>query len=723
VVDRLRSIGSDLTGRGAIESVAAGVVTGGMSVAIAVSFSALVFTGPLAAHLPVGLGLALFGSAVMALVVSLTSGFSAAVAGIQDNPTAILAVAATAIAAKAAPDQLLPTTIAVIVVATVATGIALYLVGRLRLGSIIRYMPYPVIGGFLAATGLLIARGGIDILREAADVGGVASIDSLLLLVPGLVIGLAMFGLDRWSDSGMKIPILLGGSVLAMRLGMLLSGVHTDEAIRRGWLFGPFPDAAGWSPDTLRMLTDADWANVGEQWLTLASLVLISVVSLLLNVGAIEHASGVGVDIDREMRINGVAGVLAGAGGGMPGYQYLSLSAVLYRVGNGRRAAALVAAVVVAATFVVGPALLTLIPTAVIGGILLALGGSYIVEWLWDARARMSRIDHGLVLAISATVLLAGFLAAIVLGIIIAVGLFAVRYSRVDVVHRTYSIGSTSSTLDRPPPHRTVLAASGSEGLIVEVRGFIFFGTATRLFERVLAIESAQAVSYLVLDLSQMTGADSSFMAAFQRFDRATRGDSLTIVAAGTPPRLWPIIDRGLAAGRHPYVRAESLDSAIQWCEDQILRGAGIDASAEISVEFAEYVKEIVGVAESGPVLAHATGREIPAGTPLIEAGSDAPGLFFLEEGLLEAVVRSDGRDLRLRQMLPGAVIGEISLYRGGAATATVLAVTDCRVRHISIEDLVRLEQAEPATAAAIHRFAAAVLADRLLHAERIIRT
>jgi SulP family sulfate permease len=714
---------SDLTGRDAVESIAAGLVTGGMSVAIAVSFSALVFTGPLAPHLPLGLGLALFGSTVMAVILALGSGFASAVAGIQDNPTAVLAVATTAIAAAAAPSELLPTTIAVIVVATVATGMALYLVGRLGLGSVIRYMPYPVIGGFLAATGLLIARGGIGILREAGDVAGLTSVDSLLLLMPGVAIGLAMFGLDRWSSSGMKIPILLATSALTVRLGMVLSGVHTDEAIRRGWLFGPFPDAAGWSPETLRILTDADWAAVGGQWLTLGSLVLISAVSLLLNIGAIEHASGAGVDVDREMRINGIAGIVAGAGGGMPGYQYLSLSAVLHRIAGGRRAAAVVAALVVAATLVTGPGLLTLVPKAVVGGILLALGGSYIVEWLWDTRTRMSRIDHALVVLISATVLVIGFLAAIVVGVLIAVGLFAVRYSRVDVIHRSYAIGSTSSTLDRPPAHRRALAASGSQGLVVEVRGFVFFGTATRLFERVLEIMSTQTVAYLVLDLSQMTGADSSFMAAFQRFERSTRDATLTIVAAGTPRRLWPIIQRGLATGGHPYVEADSTDSAIQWCEDRILGDAGVDTATETTVDFAAYVAEIVGPGGSDAVIAHATALSIPAGAPLIESGAEAPGLFFLESGRVEAVVESNDATIRLRQMQAGAVIGEISLYRGGVATATVVAVTDCLVRHIAIDDLTRLERTEPAAAAAIHRFAAAVLADRLVHAERMIRS
>jgi CRP-like cAMP-binding protein len=76
---------------------------------------------------------------------------------------------------------------------------------------------------------------------------------------------------------------------------------------------------------------------------------------------------------------------------------------------------------------------------------------------------------------------------------------------------------------------------------------------------------------------------------------------------------------------------------------------------------------------------------------------------------------------VRLRQMLSGAVIGEISLYRGGGAAADVIAETDCVLWHLALDDIERLEETDPEVAAAVHRFAATILAERLVHANQRI--
>ncbi|MDH8442299.1 SulP family inorganic anion transporter, partial [Klebsiella pneumoniae] len=50
--------------------------------------------------------------------------------------------------------------------ATIITGLALCSLGLTRIGRAIRYVPYPVIGGFLGATALLIALGGVRVITN-----------------------------------------------------------------------------------------------------------------------------------------------------------------------------------------------------------------------------------------------------------------------------------------------------------------------------------------------------------------------------------------------------------------------------------------------------------------------------------------------------------------------------------------------------------------------------
>ena len=86
----------------------------------------------------------------------------------QDSPAALLAVGAAGIAAAMAgaaqPEAVYHTVVASIILSSVATGVVFYLIGHFILGNVVRYIPYPVIGGFLAGTGFLLKRGSLELM-------------------------------------------------------------------------------------------------------------------------------------------------------------------------------------------------------------------------------------------------------------------------------------------------------------------------------------------------------------------------------------------------------------------------------------------------------------------------------------------------------------------------------------------------------------------------------
>ena len=106
----------------------------------------------------VGAGLALFGSCVIGLVVALGASFRNAVPASATGPASILALIAASIAARlhdTAPEAILPTVIAAVALTSILTGAFLYALGFFRLGAMPRYIPFPVVGGFLAGMGLI----------------------------------------------------------------------------------------------------------------------------------------------------------------------------------------------------------------------------------------------------------------------------------------------------------------------------------------------------------------------------------------------------------------------------------------------------------------------------------------------------------------------------------------------------------------------------------------
>ena len=87
------------------------------------------------------------------------------VGSVQDAAAAVLALVATTTALDAfgSLDRAFLTVVAATMIVTLATGVTFALLGVFRLGNLVRFVPYPVVGGFLAGTGWLLFKGGIGV--------------------------------------------------------------------------------------------------------------------------------------------------------------------------------------------------------------------------------------------------------------------------------------------------------------------------------------------------------------------------------------------------------------------------------------------------------------------------------------------------------------------------------------------------------------------------------
>ncbi len=156
-----------------------------------------------------------------------------------------------------------------------------------------------------------------------------------------------------------------------------------------------------------------------------------------------------------------------------------------------------------------------------------------------------------------------------------------------------------------------------------------------------------------------------------------------------------------------------SLDHAMAWCEDRILEDFDVSVSHR-RPRPDELLDQLDPYLES---------KRIAAGDNLMVQGEEAPGIFLITSG--RATVLLDdrtGERVRLRTLLEGTVLGEISLYRGERCTATVVAERDCEVLHLSPESFDRLCLDDTAAAAQLHVFVARTLAGRVSLANRTIR-
>ena len=166
-----------------------------MSVAYCLSYAALIFAGPLERYLSYGIAVTFLSAAVGGTIVALRSSLPFAVAGPDSSVSVVIAALVTTLVqrlvAGGATDLLGPALIAMSL-ATALTGLLLCVLGFTHAGRAIRFVPYPVIGGFLGATGWLMVTGAVQIVTDQrpalANLGAFFDTSIAARIVPGIVV-------------------------------------------------------------------------------------------------------------------------------------------------------------------------------------------------------------------------------------------------------------------------------------------------------------------------------------------------------------------------------------------------------------------------------------------------------------------------------------------------------------------------------------------------------
>ena len=224
----------------AVVNGSAGLVVALFTVIASASFGSLIFAGPLVGFVPTGIRMALLTAVLVGSVVALKSSCLVAIAIPQDRVVPILSLLAAGVSAGIPAASLEERGVAVVstlVVVTLITGLFLYCLGRLRLGNLVRYVPYPVIGGFLAGSGWLLVLGGVRVMTgypvKLATLPQIFSSPFLWHWLPGLLLGGALFWISKRAKNQLLIPGLLSFSIGLFYLVLWFCGSSLTEARAR----------------------------------------------------------------------------------------------------------------------------------------------------------------------------------------------------------------------------------------------------------------------------------------------------------------------------------------------------------------------------------------------------------------------------------------------------------------------------------------------------------
>jgi len=581
---------------------------------------------------------------------------------------------------------------ATLLTVTMAGAIQL-LIGLMKLGHLIKFIPYPVVSGFMTGSAILMI-----LSQSQAVMGGDVSLTMRQgAWIPAVTAGVtlaAMVWLPRWMK---RIP----GPALGLISGTLafhIFSIMQSKPEPAGWVVGNLPHISGihFGLD-LSAMHQLPWLVMLGSAFALA--VLASLDTLLTSVVA-DVSTGARHSARRELMGQGVGHLLASVSGGMAGAGTTGATLVAIESG-GRYWASLVTGIsFIFLILFMGP-IASILPISVFAGIILHVAifsmlDKDIALWIKTPQARM---DGAIALAVTAVTVFYDLMVAVGLGVALTAAEFIRAQMQSAIIHRRWSLDNRTSLRRRPKCVCDVFGKKPDAIVGYDLKGTLFFGTTDHLFE--MMSEDLKRATYIILDMRRVGQVDLTAIRLIEHMSGMMRERGGELILAHIPKSMGLVKREGHRHERivpyHANVHLRTFtdsDSALEYAEDHVLEALGQkDTAGSSRIKLADsellagFRKDEIACLEP---FFHS--MEVRAGDYLFRSGDQGEELFVILRGDVEILLPySKRRKLRLAKFGPGMTVGEIAFLEPGPRAADARATKDCELVVLKHDALKRL--------------------------------
>lgn len=652
-----------------------------------------------------GFAAAIFGG----IAATALSGTPLPATGPRASTSLILAGFVTTLAAD--PGLGVPQALALAALCTALAGALQILFGALRLGTLAKFVPYPVIAGFMCGVAILIVLsqlphllGLVPAALRGAPLGWLTAVQPLSAVV-GLATA-AMIWIIGWRWK--RLPAALLGLLAGTAVFYALRAAVGDGA--GSPVVGPVPGGLP-LPTALGSVLDlAGTPALANHFpglaATAAVIAIIGSLDSLLAAAAIDVAAGVRHRGNRELVAQGVGNIVSALFAGVPVALSPTRAIPAFRAGGRTRAIGFIASALLAAVLLAGGGALAYLPLAVLGGVMLTVAWGLVDVWTKGLVRRLVAGDRertllwsaAVVVLVAAITVLVNFVIAVTAGVFLSMALFIASMNR-SLVRTVQNGAARPSRRIYGPEEARALTDARRKIAIVELEGALFFGSAERLGAEVEPL--AATARFIVLDLHRVNSIDASGAIALEQLANRLGAAGSSLLLAGVVPD-----------GRHglalvaagTYSKAEArrwfvdADQAIGWAEDRLLGPARSVSSKEIPLE---RLALAAGLSEDELASLRRSLRraELNADEVLFREGEPGDKLYLLARGAVSILVHGGGQQRRIVTFAPGSVFGEAAMLDGAPRSATATVIEDAIVYSLSRRALDALARSDPSLA------------------------
>ncbi len=649
-------------------------------------------------------------------------------------------------------------------VGLVIAGAFQLVAGLARLGHAVSYVPVPVLAGFVNASALLVLISSVPMLlglsgMPVADIlrGGFTEASLWAMAISGLTIfcNFAFDGRVRFVPAALLG--LAGGSVvyhLGLSFGGQLPGPEVGHIDLLALLRMPLLLGADINMTVLAKEIDIPL-------LSGLSIGLLAAFDTALSSASLDMQTGSDSDVNRDLKTHGLANAAMGLLGFLPGSGTLSRSTAIINAGAQSRYANIGTAVVFILFLALLAPLVAALPLWATAGMLAATAiQAFDKPTLAKIRDILTRKvpyprvlagDVVVTLVVVATAVLLNLIAAVGVGIVLAVALFVLGMGR-DPVRRTFHGSTIHSKVQRSMAQSQVLEREGRRIAIIEVQGALFFGACARLQSQAKAL-IARGAEYLVLDFRHLTSIDSTGSALLRTLavSCAEAGGHLLISCVEPERRIQPSMRRkhgenaakplitSRAQLRWIWLNLEAndvidvvgekwifddTDTALAACEELLLSRLGRTGSIATRGIIASSAC-FTGLTRTQIMTLgrYARRHRFAAGKSVFVQGAEGSQAYFLVTGRMDVLIDIPGsvRKRRVSALTEGTLFAEMGLLDGGVRSASVKAVRTSACYSIDAENFQHLQTEMPEVALILFTNLARQFANRLRLANTMI--
>lgn len=670
----------------------------------------------------------ILGVAAIGIVAALIGGTNRLISAPSAPAAAVLsAFALTYISNDYGPD----TVFVMIMVVAFFAGLFQIVFGVVGLGKLIKYMPFPVVSGYLSGVGLYI------IVSQAPKFLGLPQgthiLDIIMLPVTwqwqSITVGLVTMVTMAYSNTLIRsipsvIVALFAGAATYFMISLL------DPAlliVNNSFVIGEFGGSGGIDFgqifvkkfEILKNFAWSDAANLMFPALTLAALLSIDTLKTCVILDSMTHSSH---NSNKELIAQGAGNITSSLLGGMSGSGTMGATMVNLTGGAVSSLSGVIEGVMAIIAFVLLGTFLAWIPIASLAGILIVIGLRMIDRHsLKLLKNRKTALDFFIIISVTLTALTVSLIVAAAVGFILAIILFIVQQVGSSVVYRQLDGSEVKSKTFRPDGELIYLSSKSDEYSLYELHGSLFFGTADQLYT--ILQDDLQHKKYIILDMKRVQTVDLTAAHILLQIKDILHDNDGYLVLSRLPHKLPTGDDMesyfnhvGLLRHLSPIKVFDDLDDSIEWVENHILKDALLDITEEYPLSLGEFSlfrgRKTDTLAEIETLLVTLS---FSTGETIYVEGESTGEIFLIRSGAVRIMLPYDERkQIHLSTLTQGNFFGEFSFLDGTAHYTDTVATSDTQLYMISRDAYNNFSKLHKNAALHFMEGLASVLAQRL---------